>query len=529
VGENAVAQDARYWAFISYSHRDAAFGRRLHRRLETYVLPHHLIGRSTTHGLVPKRLSPIFRDREELPAANDLSAEVHAALRASASLIVVCSPAAASSPWVSREVETFRALHPDRPILAAIRDGEPSECFPPSLLGTNAAGETVEPLAADFRRGRDGPGLGLLKLVAGVIGIGLDELVQRDSQRYIRRVTAITASALIAMLVMGLLTIFAFKARSEAERQRAEAEGLVGFMSTDLRYKLRGVGRLDIMTAVNERALRYYDSEHGRETDEMRARRARILQALGEDDETRDDLAGALQKFQEAARTTASLFAKEPNNRDRIFDQAQTEYFFGAIEFDKRHFDAALPWFQAYKRLSDRLVAMAPNDPWYRREAGYAEGALCSIALRKHSGHAEALRACPAALDHIQRAARSLPASSGIEADLINRHAWLADAWRANGDLARARAERLIEETLLVTQMKNDPLNTDLKEDWVSHQLALATIAEALGQKDEARTRLDQAKAVIDSMIAFDPDNHAWSHERTYIETELSKLASNPH
>src|ERR1041385_4390728 len=125
----AIEEDARYWAFISYSHKDAAFGRKLHKRLESYVLPQRLVGRETARGTVPRRLTPIFRDREELPAAGDLTAEVRAALQVSRSLIVVCSPAAAASPWVAREAETFRALHPERPILAAIVEGEPDECF----------------------------------------------------------------------------------------------------------------------------------------------------------------------------------------------------------------------------------------------------------------------------------------------------------------------------------------------------------------------------------------------------------------
>ena len=65
MSEQGVGGGDRYWAFISYSHRDAAFGRRLHRRLETYALPRRLVGRETAQGTVPKKLAPIFRDREE--------------------------------------------------------------------------------------------------------------------------------------------------------------------------------------------------------------------------------------------------------------------------------------------------------------------------------------------------------------------------------------------------------------------------------------------------------------------------------
>jgi tetratricopeptide (TPR) repeat protein len=523
---DAVGGGAQYWAFISYSHNDALFGRRLHRRLENYILPRRLTGRTAAQGLVPRRLVPIFRDREELPAANDLSAEVRAALRASRSLIVVCSPSAAASKWVAREIEAFRELHPDRPVLAAVREGEPAECFPQALRQARFDGEIIEPLAADFRRGRDGEQLGLLKLVAGMIGIGLDELVQRDAQRRSQRVTAVTAGALAAMLVMVVLTAFALNARSEAERQRGEAEGLIGFMSTDLRYKLRGVGRLDIMTAVNERALQYFDREQNSLTIESRARRARVLQAIGEDDENRGDLRGALNSFKEAGRTTAALYAEAPNVPERIFDQAQTEFWFGKNDYDNEHFDAARSLFEAYKRLTSRLVEIQPNNPVYQREVGYAEGNLCAVALRKRSDRVEALRACAAALQHIERAAHSSSTLSGIDSDLINRYAWLADSYLANGDIANARTERLLEETMLERQMKADPQNMNLKESWVAHQLALARIDVAIGARDDARARLVQAKDVIDSLIAFDPANRDWSSERKFVESAIVKVTT---
>ena len=59
-----------------------------------------------------------------LPAATDLSETVREALARSGALIILCSPAAAASLWVAEEIQTLRALHPDRPILAAVLDGD---------------------------------------------------------------------------------------------------------------------------------------------------------------------------------------------------------------------------------------------------------------------------------------------------------------------------------------------------------------------------------------------------------------------
>src|ERR1051325_1548544 len=187
----------RYTAFLSYSHKDSAPAGRLHRRLETYRLPRRLVGTETARGRVPERLAPIFRDREELPAATDLSETVREALARSGALIVLCSPRSAGSLWVAEEIETFRRLHPDRPVLAAILEGDPPDCFPGVLRALGRDGTWHEPLATDLRPHRDGPRLGLLKLVAGITGVGLDALVQRDATRRVRRVTAVTAAAVI--------------------------------------------------------------------------------------------------------------------------------------------------------------------------------------------------------------------------------------------------------------------------------------------------------------------------------------------
>jgi tetratricopeptide (TPR) repeat protein len=508
MAEDAVAGGTRYRAFISYSHRDARFGRRLHARLEQYLIPRRLVGRATAFGKVPRRLVPIFRDREELSAAGNLSAEVRAALQASQSLVVVCSPAAAASQWVCREVELFRELHPDRPVLAALLAGEPVNSLPAPLRRVSPTGDIIEPLAADFRRNGDGAQLGLLKLVAGILGIGLDELIQRDANRRLQRVMAVTALAVVAMLLMGALTIFAMNARAEAERQRSGAEGLVEFMLTDLRDRLKGVGRLDLMAAPVPSL----------------ERRARILHAMGEDDETRGDNDAALAKFEEARRTTAALLADSPNDPERIFAHAQTEFWIGTVDYQRDHIAAAASSFRAYKRLTDRLVQIAPHNPQYRREAGDADVNLCVIAETKPRNPAAAIRYCTSALAETEEAARHLGPASGIMSDVINAHAWLADAYRIAGDLARAKSERLTEERILDAQIAADPKNMDLRDSWVATQRDLAGIEKQSGDAKAARAGLEHARAVLDEMVRFDPRNQRWIANRDRITHDLSEL-----
>src|SRR5215469_14629909 len=82
----------RYRAFISYSHQDRFWADWLHRALEAYRVPSRLVGTHTAAGTVPRRLAPVFRDRDELASATDLGRKVNEALAQSANLIVICSP-----------------------------------------------------------------------------------------------------------------------------------------------------------------------------------------------------------------------------------------------------------------------------------------------------------------------------------------------------------------------------------------------------------------------------------------------------
>ncbi|MGB8377843.1 MAG: toll/interleukin-1 receptor domain-containing protein, partial [Rhodanobacteraceae bacterium] len=140
---SAHAATFRYRAFLSYSHRDSGWADWLQRALETYAVPSRLVGLKTEAGVIPARLVPIFRDRDELPSATDLSREVNDVLAQSACLIVICSPHSAQSHWVDEEIRAFQRLGRANRIFCVIVAGEPGasawagrehdECFAPAL------------------------------------------------------------------------------------------------------------------------------------------------------------------------------------------------------------------------------------------------------------------------------------------------------------------------------------------------------------------------------------------------------------
>lgn len=132
----------RYAAFVSYSQKDAKYAKKLHRSLEAYRIP------SETSGLDKNtKLGRIFRDDDELAAADSLGAALEGAILDSKNLIVICSPNSAQSPWVDMEVRQFKRRGEGR-VFAVIVSGMPhsgsedTECFCPALKERVSAAAT---------------------------------------------------------------------------------------------------------------------------------------------------------------------------------------------------------------------------------------------------------------------------------------------------------------------------------------------------------------------------------------------------
>jgi tetratricopeptide (TPR) repeat protein len=515
--------EVRYRAFLSYSHKDAAAAGRLHRRLEAYRIPRRLIGRDSPRGPVPSRLWPIFRDREELPAAADLSETVREALARSGALIILCSPHAAGSLWVAEEIRVFRELHPDRPILAAILEGDPPDCFPDLL---RAFGEGHEPLATDLRKHRDGERLGLLKLVAGITGLGLDDLVQRDATRRVRRVMAVTAGAVAAMLVMAALTWFAIDARHEAERQRAAAEGQIEFMLTDLRERLKGVGRLDIMAAVNQRALQYYggQSELAELPDESLARRARILHAIGDDYLARHDLDAAYRVFREAHQTTAEQLARAPDDPARIFEHAKSDFRVGRVYELRANWPLTQRHYAAFAAASEKLVGIEPNNPDYLMRAASSAIDLGTIELNRTRNYSAAEASYTRAVRMLLRAERIRPGDRHIQLSLANAYGWLADSFFVRSMWRDSLAARMRQHSVVEGLHRAEPANAEARFRLAAAQRGIAHSYFRMRAAFEARRHLFEAYQTAVTLTSQDAANAEWLTLRRMLASDLLRM-----
>jgi hypothetical protein len=239
----AESEGQKYLAFLSYSHRDTAWAKWLHRALEGYRIDKDVVGRETAAGPVPKALRPIFRDREDFAAGHSLTDQTLASLVSSKFLIVICSPSSAKSKYVEEEIRRFKALGRGGRIIPIIVGGEPdggqNECFPAALrfkIGPDGSitAQREEPIAADARPHRDGKELAKRKIIAGLLGVPLDEIIHR-AERAQRRRKRILAGTITAGLLLIIGAIVGWDRAISVSSRLVSSENLtLGYDAADL-------------------------------------------------------------------------------------------------------------------------------------------------------------------------------------------------------------------------------------------------------------------------------------------------------
>ncbi len=503
-----------YSAFISYGHCDTAVARWLHRSIESYRFPRVLIGTESKFGPVPKRLPPVFRDRDELAASGDLGAELREALLSSRFQIVICTPKAAQSKWVNEEIKIFKRQHGEYRTLALIAEGEPyggeeEECFPLSLrfrLGPDGELSTspAEPIAADIRPGKDGRRLASLKLLAGISGVRLDALVRRDSARRQRRwMYASAASSAVAVMTIGL-AIYAEGQRRVAVAQRDLAESSLDFL----------VGTFEVANPATENprtitALTILDRASERASDEFAARpqiAARLLRAtgtiyynLGLQKESERDLSDALRlepgEGESRALTLLRLAALARNrgdvvDLDRLVGKAEAaarqdaagKTMIAAMVAEQRGASSFLRanYVEAASRLATAAELYAALDGDYRAET--AEALMHQAYALVQAG------------DFRRVAGLYARASAITSAKFGNRHVRAAKAIhnQAFGNLSTgdaAGAAKQMEQALAIYRRVLEPNHPNLAAAEIlmgriyshqgRHELSLASLARA--------------------------------------------------
>lgn len=201
-----MTQHFKYFAFISYSSHDIAWGKKLQKKLEGYRMPSTLC---SEHGWQRNPIKPVFFAPTDIQPG-DLDEELKERLKASRNLIVICSPHSAKSDWVGKEIAFFHSLKRASNIHFFIVDGIPhsgnseTECFNPiiktleipEILGANIHEKVFKSPWLNRERA-------YIQLITKLLGVEFDSIWQRHRRLLRQKITTwcLGVFAVLAALV----------------------------------------------------------------------------------------------------------------------------------------------------------------------------------------------------------------------------------------------------------------------------------------------------------------------------------------
>jgi len=499
-------KNTRYRAYISYSHRDERWATWLHRALESYRVPRKLVGTQTQVGKVPKRIQPVFRDRDDLSSASDLSSEVKDALARSENLIVICSPRSAASHWVNEEIREFVRLGKQSRIFCIIIDGDPASadadtcCFPKRLADAGLH----EPLAADVRKWADGKRLSKLKLVAGMLGLPLDQLRRRDLQKRQRT----WAMALVASIAVTAVLISAVMFQISAQQRRNSGESLVAVKLSQLRTLLN--------VKQDPEALSHLDDWDKQDL-------AHLIAASGTDKEALIESAmefrntgitkwragrmeAAMVDFRQSWALIAESYRRDRDDQTVFFELGQAEYWIGQIHLDRGELDQAEHFFTAYAEITRRLIQLQPENDMWVLEMSYALTNLGGVQRARGANNpVRTLQLMQSALEYNQLALVLDPRSMYYSSELGQSRANLADAQRDVCDLAGALESQKENITLQLGLLQENSSNKKRMERLAFAYSGYAYIQQMMGKADESKLNLNKSLYLIEEVLVQNP------------------------
>ncbi len=372
--------------------------------------------------------------------------------------------------------------------------------------------------------------------------------------KFVQRHRTGVAAATIAVFALGGGVGVALWQAHEAQAQRVQAEGLIEYMIGDLRKKLEPVGRLDVLDGVGDKALAYYAAQDlGRLDADSLGRRARALHMIGNLADRRGRFDEAERDFRQAANTTSELLQRAPDDPQRMFDQSQSEFYVGYVQWRRGHLGDAEAAFRRYQDMARRMNRARPGDHDWQLEELLAEDNLV-VVLTERGRMQEALALSTHARTSVEEMVRSHPEDALSGANIIgweaiaqttlghdeqavrdenakiamalnapgaatdrnlqflagNGHDEIAHWQRNLGHLAdsQASARSALDELLALNE--RDPSDLDVVGEIISARLLLGDLAVDRGDLAGAREQLRRAGGSLADLMARPVRKRSW-------------------
>jgi tRNA A-37 threonylcarbamoyl transferase component Bud32/tetratricopeptide (TPR) repeat protein len=316
----------------------------------------------------------------------------------------------------------------------------------------------------------------------------------------------------------------AVEAREDAIRRRGQAEALIGFMLGDLRAKLARVGRLDVLDDVGKQAMDYFAAvPPAAMTDEEIYRRSQAVHQLGQVQQAKGDMKGALVAYDESVHLITDVAARNPQNAEWQLGLGTSHFYAGDARRRQGDLDGAMRHFEAYRDIARRLVDRDPNNPTWILELSYGHSNVAAIL----EGRGD-----------LERARDELALSVGVRQPLItldpgNRE-WQEALANAHNRLAIV-LDKLADARAALLHFRADleirarlraryPNDTQLQARTAVTESFISSLSMDQGDDAEALAHGLVALGINEALTAHDPANVSWQRELGFSELRLARL-----
>ncbi len=391
-------------------------------------------------------------------------------------------------------------------------------------------------------------------------------------QRWLRRHrTPVTVGAIGVVLLVASAVISVQRVNDQrhvAEKNRDEAEGLMSFMLVDLRDKLQGVGKLELLDVVARKAVAYYSNRTEVDDPLEQAHRAAALSNIGDVLLPRGDLPGAMTQFRAALAVREELVRRAPNDlaaqgelvssqlkvasvldaqgdadgaialfRTAIVGAeglpvtpengarlAEAHTGLGNMFLEKKgDLPAALAEFSNAKALRAQLLAADPQNTSLQRDLSRIHNSVGNTLMEQRDLEG-ALREYRASMAIREALTTIDPGNALWQRDLALSHTKVGNVLVRLGDRAGALAEYQLDLSLRTKLSALDPTNREWRYDHATAQNNVANELAWKGDTEAAMAGFVASFAVVDELSRADPTNVMWLRDRGYVQTQLADM-----
>ena len=225
------------------------------------------------------------------------------------------------------------------------------------------------------------------------------------------------------------------ESRNNAVAAKRDADELINFMQYDLSDRLKTVGRLDMMDAINGR-IRKYHKDHPPEAGDANALREQTVSLGQRGDILRDEgkLEPALKSYREGLAIFEELARQEPGNAGLQRDLSVTYNKVGDVQSAQGDLADALKSYRESLAIREKLAKQEPRNAGLQRDLSVSYNKVGDVQSAQ-GDLAGALKSYRESLAIFEKLAKQDPGNAGWQADLAFSY------WRTGTMLGRSDAQ----------------------------------------------------------------------------------------